>query len=156
MSNPLSPQLLAQMLGQESSDPFLFLVTLSHSSFSTIRLVNDVDDFISNGNTFTAFPMQIGLPKDDGDSQRELTIEFDNINRDLITSIRSVTTEIDVKIEMVLASLPNDIQFEFSELKIQSLSYTKSRVVARLFMDSFLNTEMTSEKYTPTLFPGLF
>ncbi len=57
---------------------------------------------------------------------------------------------------MVLASIPDAIQISFDELKIQSLSYNKTRITAKLFLDSFLNTEMTSERYTPSLFPGLF
>lgn len=156
MANQLSPQVLAQIYGQESNDPFLTLVTLSHSSFADIRLVNNVDDVVSNGLTYTAFPFKLNLPKDDGESNREMTIEFSNTGLDLITSIRSVTDPINVKIEMVLASLPNSVQLAFNELKTSNISYDRNRVQAKLYMDSFLNSELTSEKYTPTLYPGLF
>jgi hypothetical protein len=156
MSNSLTPQVLAQLFNQESNDPFLTLVTLSHAEFSTIRLVNNTEDIVSNGNTFIAFPMRIVLPADDGEKAREITIEFDNVGLDLIDAIREVTSPIDVKLEMILASLPDDVQYSFEELKIQNLSYSKTRIAARLFLDSFLNTEITSERYTPTNYPGLF
>ncbi len=156
MANQLSNQLLAQLFSQESSDPFLTLVTLSHDDFATIRLVNNTEDIVSRGDTFTAFPMRIGLPSDDGEKAREVTLDFDNVALDLINEIRTVTTPISVKLEMVLASIPDDVQIAFEELKIQSLSYSKTRVSARLFLDSFLSTEMTSEKYSPLIFPGLF
>ncbi len=156
MSNTLSAELLAQLYAQESNDPFLTLVTLSHDSFDDIRLVNNTENIISNGLEFIAFPMRITLPKDDGETLREVAIEFDNVGLELIEEIRTVTDFIDVSLQMVLASIPDEIQFSFNELKIQSITYNSKRVSAKLFMDSFLNTEISGEKYTPLIFPGLF
>src|SRR5574343_467300 len=100
--------------------------------------------------------MKIKLPMDYGESSREVSIEFDNVSQYLLDGFRSVTTEIGVKIEMILASLPNDVQMSLEELKISSVSYSATRVSAKLMMDSFLHTEMTSEKYGPSNFRGLF
>lgn len=157
MSNPLSNEVLAQLFSQESNDPFLTLLTLSHSSFpSDIRLVNNTEDIVSNGLTYIAFPMKIILPRDDGETTREVSIEFDNVSLELMNELRTVTTFINVKLEMVLASIPDAVQISFSELKIQNVTYNKTKVTARLFLDSFLNTEISSEKYTPTSYPGIF
>lgn len=157
MANQLSPELIAQLFAQESSDPFLTLVTLSHSSFpSDIRLVNNTVDITSRGLVFTAFPMKIRFPVDDGESVRDFSIDMDNVSLTLIEEIRSVTDFIGVKIEMILASLPDVVQISQGELRIQSLTYNAKRISAKVILDSFLNTEMTSEKYGPTNFPGLF
>jgi hypothetical protein len=157
MSNALSPELLAQLYGQESSDPFLMLVTLTHVDFvATQRLVNNASNITSNGFGFTAFPMEITLPADDGETAREVSISFDNVGRDLIDEIRSITTPIGIKIEMVLASDPDQVQITLDDLKIGTISYNASKISARIFMDDFMNTAMTEEKYTPTLYPGLF
>jgi len=156
MSNQLSPALLAQLYAQESDVPFLMLVTLIHPSFTTVKLVNNSEDIVSNGETFTSFPMRIRLPADDGESTREVSIEFDNVSRELIDELRTVTTPIDVKIEMILASNPDDIQITLDELKMRNVTYNKSIVSARLYLDSFLNVELTSERYSPKLYPGLF
>lgn len=152
----LSNNALAQLFAQESDDPFLLLVTLQHSSFGTLRLVNNVVDITSRSNVYSAFPMKITLPTDDGESLREVQIEFDNVSLELIQEIRSVTDYIAVTIEMILASDPNSVEIEMGELKIKDLTYNKTSIKAKLFMDDFLNTEMTGEKYTPTNFPGLF
>jgi hypothetical protein len=156
MSNQLSPALLAQLYAQESDVPFLMLVTLIHPSFTTIRLVNNSEDIVSNGETFTAFPMRIRLPVDDGETSREVAIEFDNVSRELIDEVRTVTSPIDVKLEMILASNPDDVQVTLDELKMRNVTYNKSVVSARLYLDSFLNVELTSERYSPKLYPGLF
>ena len=156
MSNQLSPALLAQLYAQESDVPFLMLATLTHPSFPTIRLVNNSEDIVSNGETFTAFPMRIRLPMDDGESTREVSIEFDNVSLTLIDELRTVTSPIDVKIDMILSSNPDDIQISLDELKMRNVTYNKQIVSARLYLDSFLNVELTSERYSPKLYPGLF
>lgn len=156
MANSLTPELLAQLLYQESDDPFLTLLTISHPSFDTVRMVNNAEDITSRSQVYQAFPFKIKLPSDDGETLREVTIEFDNVSLEILNEIRTVTTYINVKIEMVLASIPDEVQISLEELKIQSVSYDKQKVQARLFLDNFLNTEMTSETYTPTNYPGLF
>lgn len=157
MANQLSPELLAQLYGQESGDPFLTLLTLDHPSLTEpVRLVNNTENFVSRGETYLALPFSLALPPDDGESSREISLEMDNISLDLIGIIRSITDVIDVKIEMVLASLPNEVQYEVEELKIRSISYDASKITATLYLDNFLQTELSSEKYTPITHPGLF
>lgn len=143
------------MFAQESEDPFLTLVTLTNVFF-TARLVNNSRDIVSNGFTFTALPMKIRLPVDDGDAAREFVIEFDNISLGLIENLRSVTGDVGVKIQLILASLPNIIQMEFSDLILKAVNYNAKSISARIVLDNFLAVEMTSERYTPTNFPGMF
>lgn len=157
MSNSISNQLLAQFYGMASDDPFLMLLTIDHEDFDEeIRLVNNTENQISRGKEFLSFPMNIRLPGDDGENLREVSIEFDNVSLYLIGELRSVTTPMDVKLEMILASDPDTVQLSLEELKLKNVVYDKQKVSAKLFMDSFLNVEMTSEKYTPTIYPGLF
>jgi hypothetical protein len=155
MSNELSNELKKQIFSQESSDPFLTLVTLTHVSF-TARLVNNTSDITSRGFTFYGVPMKVNLPADDGETAREFTITFDNVSLELITQMRSVTGNIGVKFEMILASIPNVVQMSFEDLIIKAINYDARSIVAKISMDSFLIVEMTSEKYTPNTYPGLF
>lgn len=154
--NNISPQLLAQFYGQNSDDPLLMLVTISHPSFTTIRLVNNTEDIVSRSNTYLSFPMNITPPADDGETVREVSIEFDNVSLELITEFRQITSPADIKIEIVLASDPDQVQLSYEELKLRNISYDKQRIRAKLYMDSFLNVELTSESYGATNFPGLF
>ena len=154
----LSNNLLAQLYTENSDDPFLALFTLNHTDWAApIYLVNNTESIISNGNTFEPFPVKLTLPSDDGESVRKVQITFDNVSRELIDEIRSVTdTYISVSIQLVLASAPDNIEIELSELSIKIISYNAQTVTATLYLDDFLNTELTSEQYGPTNFPGLF
>ena len=156
MSRQLSNKLLAELYEQFSDDPLLLLVELSHSSFSTLYLVNNTVDITSRGNSYIAFPMKITMSPDDGQSARNARIVFDNVSLELIDEIRSVTTPIDVKIEAVLASDPDIVEIDIGELKLANISYNAQSISASLVYDDFLNTELTSESYTPTFYPGLF
>lgn len=156
MSN-LSPELIAQLYAQESGDPFLTLITLNHPTFtSPIRLVNNSVNIVSRGNTFLAFPMKIRLPADDGETSREFQLEMDNVSLQLIESVRSITTSMDMTLEMILASIPDEVQISIDELKVHTITYNKTKIVAKVALDNFLNVEMTSERYGPQNFPGLF
>lgn len=156
MANQLSEDLRKQLFGQESEDPFLTLVTLSHANFSTIRLVNNYDDVTSRGHVYTAYPFRINMPPDDGESAKTAQIEIDNTTLEFIDEIRSSTTPIDVKIEMILASKPNIVQLELPMLKTGSVVYNTQSLVVTLVMDGFLQTSLDAERYTPSLYPGLF
>jgi hypothetical protein len=156
MANQLSPELLAQLFAQESDDPFLVLVTISHESFDDIRLVNNTENITSRGQVFQAFPMRIRFPVDDGETLRDFNIDFDNVALDLIEEIRSVTTQMDCKIELILASMPDVVQIPVEDLKINSVIYDATKISAKIVLDNFLNVEITSERYNPSNFPGLF
>lgn len=156
MSNELSNLLKKEIFSEASADPFLMLVTLSHASFDTIRLVNNNEDVISNGNSYKWFPMNINLPTDDAEEDKRVTIVFDNVSQYLVDELRLITTPIDAKIEMVLASNPNVIEITLDQLKMKSISLNSQSIQASLTLDDFLYTELSSERYTPTNFPGLF
>jgi hypothetical protein len=157
MSNNLSTQLVSEMYGQVSGNPFLSLFTLSHPNFAEdIYLVNNAEDIISRGITFSAFPVNISLPPDNNESAREVQILFDNVSLELIDEFRSVTTPIQMKLEMVLASTPNIVQYSLEELKLKAIQYNKTNITANLVMDDFLSSGVTSERYTPSNFPGIF
>ena len=156
MANALSLNLLAQMYGQVSDDPFLMLLEISHPSFTTVYLVNNTVAQTSRGNLYRAFPMNIRLPSDDGEVARDVSIDFDNVSLELIDELRAVTTPMTVKIEMVLVSALDTVELSLENLKMSSINYDEKKISARLFLDDFLNTEMTSEKYEPSNYPGLF
>jgi hypothetical protein len=157
VANQLSPQMLAQLYGQESHDPFLFLVTLDHEEWDEpIYFVNNTVEIVSRGITYLPFPMTIRLPTDDGETARAFAMEFDNVSLELIEPLRKVTTQVDIKLEMILASMPDEVQISFEELKLQTVNYTKFRVIGSVILDNFLNTAMTSEQYGPSNFKGLF
>ncbi len=153
----LTPELLAQLYSQDSGDPFLMLLTMTHSSWaSPFRLVNNTQDVISRTHTYMAYPFNLTLPVDDGETTREVSLSLDAVSGILIEEMRKVQTPISVIIEMVVASNPDIVQIEISGLQLKQIQYNTRQITGRLQLDDFLATSLDSDKYTPTIFPGLF
>ena len=155
----LSPELIQQIFAQNSTDPFLTLITLSHPNWpSDLRFVNNTVNIISRSNTFLAFPFSIVLPKDDGESVKQIKIDFDNVSLELIDEIRSASGNslITINIEMILASLPDVVQMSYNELEILSANYNRATISLSIGLNDFLIVGLTSEKYAPSNFRGLF
>lgn len=155
MPSEISNEVKAQLFAQESGDPFLTLVTFQNDDF-VVRLVNNSKDITSRGNIFTAFPMTIRLPVDDGQTTRDFQIQMDNASLLMIENLRSVTGKVNVTIEMILASMPDVPQIAFEDLSLSSITYSSQQITATIIFDNFMSIEMTSERYMPTNFPGLF
>jgi hypothetical protein len=152
----MTPNLIAQLFAEESNDPFIMLVTISHPDFPTIRLVNNTVDIVSRSNTFQAFPFKFRLPVDDGETQRNVEIQLDNTSLELVSAFRSVVTPMNVLLELVLASDPDSVQIDIPDLSLRGITYDKNRINATLVLDSFLNTAMNAETYNRNNFPGIF
>lgn len=157
MSRELTDELLEQMLSQQSNDPLLTLVTISHSSIGTpYRFVNNTENIISRGNTFNAFSFIVGLPNDDGEVQKQVTIQIDNTTLELITALRSITEPLTADVEYILASDPDTVQFSIEDLEVRAMTYNQSVINLTLSLDDIMNTPLTSESYDPATYRGLF
>lgn len=153
----ISPALLAQLYAQESDDPFLMLVTFSHTSFlDDVRLVNNTTDIVSRGKTYLSFPLSITLPLQDGETPTSVVLKLDNVGRELIDELRTIDDFITVKLELILASLPNDVQMSIFDLKLSGVTFDATTISGTLFLDDFLNTKLDVETYGPSNYPGIF
>jgi hypothetical protein len=59
-------------------------------------------------------------------------------------------------VEMVLASNPDTVQYSIEDLKLKNIQYNSQSINATLVMDDFLGVALTSERYNPDNFPGIF
>ena len=159
MPRSLAQPTLTQMFLQESSDPFLMLITITHPDFATIRLVNNNEDITFNGNLFTALAMKIVLPTDDGESVPKMQIALDNVPLELIDEFRSTTTPATVMIEAILASTAataTQAEITIADLAIGGIDYNNRNITANLVLNDFLNQRIPGEVYSPQYYPGMF
>jgi len=156
MPRTLTTNTLTQFFFQESSDPFLLLITISHPQFATIRLVNNNEDIISRGNTFTALAMKITLQTNDGESIPQIQIVLDNVPIELMDEFRSTTTPANVIVEAVLKSLPDVVEISIGDLLLSKISYTNKQITATLVLNDLFNQRIPGELYSPQYYPGMF
>ena len=157
MSRSVSDNFKSALAAQETSEAFLVLLEIDHDDLaSPIRISSDAENTTSNGEVFVAYPFQIVMPTDEMDSVPIAKLVLDNIDRVLISTIRTITTPPTVRIMVVLSSDPDTVEIDLPGFELKDISYDASQITAQLTVESYLNEPFPGDKFMPTSFPGLF
>lgn len=170
----MSPQALAELYKQESSDTLVTLVSFIDPDTDEVllRLCDNftqrltgtgyTDDFdvvyglISRTNTFMFMPLEITLPSQDteGGSRAQLVIR--DVTRYLTPVIRTLTKPPKILLELVLKSQPDTVEISFSGFYLSSISYNAEQVSGELSLIDYQREPFPIHGFTPSYFPGLF
>lgn len=164
----MSPAALRAVFSPDSDDTLIVLLTFSGSNIVgdikladnyTQRLLETDEDIIygvkSRGNDYLFLPFEFTLPTED-DSAPRAGINIYDVNKQLLPSIRSLTTAPNVKIELVLASNPDVVEVDFGEFLLGNIKYNADTISGDLTLETFENEPFPSGTFTPSYFPGLF
>jgi len=144
-------------LEQNTDEVFLWLLTIEHQeSSTTFRLVNNLDDIVSRGNTYMAFPFQFVLPEDDGETLPTIQISIDNVSLELIEIIRTYGTGITITAEIIMASMPNAVEYSIDDLSLVDATYNSQSITLTAQIQDLLNQRFPADDYLPRTFPGMF
>ena len=136
---------------------FLFLMTIVDTeSGQTFRVVNNLEDVVSNGYTYTAFPFEITLPPDDGGTPQSMKVSTFNASRDLIEILRGTLEPPEVMVELITSNNPNDIHKRIDFLRVAGLEYNALSVSFDLVATSAFARQTQRHTYNQAEFPGLF
>lgn len=153
---------------QESEDVFIALMTLSSDELDEpIRLCTDPYERLtylgediyglnSNGEDFIFVPFDIWLPRDDKTGTVSAKVAIENVDRRIVGHARSVTKPIDVKIECVLASDINFVEFSYENFVLSNVNYDVVQLTGDITLDYWGLEPFPSGRFTPSGFPGLF
>jgi hypothetical protein len=155
------------LFAQESSEIAIFLLTITHpslvspillSSDPTTRLTTDplVYGTTSRSNNYLYVGMQVQLPSERDKSPPATQMTISNVDRSIIPLIRSISSPASVKIEGVLASAPDTVEFTMPVLEIATADFNAETITFDLLMDSFATEPFPSGSFSPAYFPGLF
>lgn len=157
MARTIGTNMLNALAGQETGEAILLLLTIAHADLSpSIRVTTDAVQTVSNGNTFLPYPFQLVLPDDPDSGFSSGKLVIDNVHRDIVVAIRSISTPPSATIQVVLGSDPDTIYVEFNDFKLSNINYDAMTVTADLVLDHFINEPFPGTRLTPSNFPGLF
>lgn len=145
-----------------SDDPLLWLLTVRlpiiTANRTVLRAVSNLEDVVSRGETFSAFPFQVTLPPDDGQRIQNLIITFPNVGRELMQVVREYrpTQPPEVLLELVLGNNPNVVEKTIDLLTVQSASYDALAVTFTLSGNNSFSRATSAARYDQREFPGLF
>lgn len=157
MSRSLSSLAKQSLFAQETGEVFLLLLTINHASLAQpIRVVNNLENVVSGGNTYIAFPFQITLPQDREDQPPKMRLAIDNVDRSIVTAVRTLTSPPTITLDVVLASQPNTIEATFPGFTLRNTKYDALVVEGDLNLEDISNEPYPKDSFTPTLAPALF
>lgn len=167
MSRSLSSVLRSALYARETGEAVIALITFSHDDLpEPVRICTggiqedplDPDVYItpSRGNDYLFVPVDVLLPEDIADGDPKSSLAIDNVDRDLIDTIRSIEEGATVLLEIVLASDPDTVEIAFPELKMVTADYDRDEIVVDLTIDALLTEPYPGDSFTPAGFPSIF
>lgn len=156
MARTLSDPAVESLMGEDTDEVWLALVTIDHEDLEEpIRVVNNVVDIESNGETFIGCPFDLELLSETPDGPGVATLSIDNVDKQIIEAVRSIQGPPSVTTQVILASDPDTIELEVGDLTMRNVTADVAKVQGTLELED-LTVEPCSETITPHRFPGMF
>lgn len=147
---------ISEILKREGSEPILTLLTVTGAELSgTIRWVNDQQDIVSRGETYTAMPFLAGVMQDN-DEEPRADIVMPNIDREIGRVLMEITTGLLAKIELIVADNPDVPFYVAPALQLQTAEINDATVTGTFVGIDLENEPFVSLRVTQNDFPGLW
>lgn len=141
-----------------TDEAWLLLMEIDHDDLDDpFYLVNNSESITSNFQEYLAYPFQVVLSPDDGESLPKVQLTIDNVDRALIETIRSISDSPTVTIKLILSGYPDDVQMEISDLVLREVEYDAFTITGTLYADDILNSRYPRDTITLAAgYRGLF
>lgn len=157
MPRTLSPAAAQAILARETAEVFLVCLTISGDGIDTLRAVNNTEPVVRAGGTYHPYPFAAILPEDSDSASPTVTLQVDNVDRQVTRALREYQGIPQCTLEVILASSPDTVEVGPFEFSILGVDYDALLIQVQLgYEEDFLNQAVPAQSYTPTNSPGLF
>jgi hypothetical protein len=151
---------------EESGEVAIFLLTITHPDLTgSLRLSTDPTELVSDvplqyrtqsrGYDYFYLPMQIVLPDEREGAAPRAQLRICNVTRELVEFIRSTTIPAQAKLELVLASDPDEVEVESPWLDIIAVNNSARDLTIDMTLNSMAAEQWPTDSMNPSTFPGL-
>lgn len=158
MAKSLSGNFQKVVNSREAAESKLTLIEINHPDLVTpVRVVNAVEDIVSNGETYIGFAFNFTGVVDPEVGLGEATIELDNLGREFLEFLQNADLRkpTEFTIRELLRSSPDDVEFEVVML-VDDIAYDRDGVLIRLSFGIRVDQPLTRVPYDMQNSPGLF
>lgn len=137
----------------------LACMTIQHSAFGTMRIVNDTQDLVRSAGTFAACPFSVILPPDDGETEPLLELTMPNVSLEVVELARKAAGSRDVPIidlELVAHDDPDTVLMSYFGNEAREFTYDEASISFRFGPSSFLEEPYPAMTFSPNRFPAVF
>lgn len=147
----------ASLYAAQTDEIWLQLLTIEHADLATpIRLVNNTEDIVSDGQTFTAWSFPAILPAQNDGELPTVELALDNVTREFTATVRSLSTPFTITKEIIRASDPDTIEAGPYVYESRTARITDRTLRIEVGTESIMNEPFPEATYTPTTNPALF
>jgi hypothetical protein len=140
----------------ETDEVFLYILEINHPVLVTpIRVVNNNENIISNGDTYLATAFKFTPPSQEGGELTPAKLTIDNIDRTIMLAVRSISDSLQVNASVILASDPDTIEIGPLSMELIKVSYNVSTITGEITYLQELQNYISSTVVRNYNFPGL-
>ena len=149
--------LAEQLLNDDLPAPLTLLEFYHPDLVSPLRLVNDTENIISNGNTYQRLRFSARRPNQQEGQQPSAVIDVGRIDTlvDIIDRTNGAAGAT-VKLMEVSRAEPDEVKLELGNLQVVDIKVTNERISLTLGMPNTLNRPAVTQRFEPNTAPGLF
>lgn len=153
----LSTRAINSAQSTETDEVWLIFLRIEHSSLDEpFYLVNNTINIFStlgspDENTlveYLAYPFNITLPPNDGESFPKVMLEIDNVDRALVETIRTIQEPPTITIYLALSSHTNTSELTITNLTLRDVTYNSMTISGALYADDILNSRYPADNIT--------
>ena len=142
---------------QYTEEVFLWALVLTHDDLAApLRFVNDMEDHVIEGETYTGFPFELTLADDTDDELPRARLSIQNVDREIVENIRTLSGPIGVRVSLVLASDPATMLAGPYDFNLTHVRWDALVVEGMLDYEPVLHMSYPGYDHTPTSSPGIF
>jgi hypothetical protein len=154
------------VFAQNTGEVFICLLTITHPSFEEDILLSDdplvllpdagVRGVVSRDAEYIYLPFTFKLPMQDDTGVGRASISIDNVNRDIVDAIRSADSAVNINIEIVLSSDPDNVEVSIQDFRLEEATYDALTVSGDISVEYYDLEPYPYAQMTPSYFPGMF
>lgn len=151
----ISTALKQDAWSQESNLP-LVLLEIDHADLAVaIRVVNNKANITSNGEEYVGFPFEIFLPDSKDDAPPQAKLRIDNVSREIVEAIRSISSPPSVTIRIVRQETPDIVEAEFAGMQLRYVPFDALSVEGTLEFEDLTREPYPAYTFNPANYRGM-
>jgi hypothetical protein len=155
----ISATLTAATNAQDTTEVLCHFVEISHDDLVTpLRFVDNFDDVVRDGNTYTGYNFEVQFPDEIPDQVPFCQIKIDNIDRAMVTQIRTLSglKRMTITVSEALYSSPDTTERGPYEFELYDVDYGAAEIIGRMSYEDFMNDRFPKDRQTAQNQPGLY
>lgn len=155
---PFSSAAYESLVTNLTAEIWLVLCEMKIGTQTFFLCANSDATVTSNGQDYAPYPFDVRLPVESIESIETVQITIDNVDLSYVAALRAANDPLEFTLRFVLASQPDTIELELTDLISDQVQFDAQTISATLTVNDVLNQVYPGRggTYDPAQCPALF